>query len=73
MVLIFHIYIYRLTMEKPHKSSQTNSWDILIFTQTWPYTLCYSWKLENASHTCNMPPVKDLWSIHGIWFVIIFN
>ncbi|XP_050524773.1 uncharacterized protein LOC126896220 isoform X2 [Daktulosphaira vitifoliae] len=52
-----------LTMKKP----DSDSWDILIFTQTWPTTLCYTWKEHNASHECHYPPVKNQWTIHGIW------
>lgn len=48
-----------------------HQWDILIFTQTWPNTLCYSWKKTNINHTCNLPSQKNLWTVHGIWFVLL--
>jgi len=57
-------------MKSPRPSKDPNSWDILIFTQTWPKTLCYTWKNNNVEHTCNFPSQKDLWTVHGIWFVI---
>lgn len=60
---------YRLTMKSPRPPNDPNSWDLLIFTQTWPNTLCYTWQGHNASHTCNLPSTKNLWTIHGIWLV----
>lgn len=56
-------------MKSPRPPNDPNSWDLLIFTQTWPNTLCYTWQGQNASHTCNFPSTKNLWTIHGIWFV----
>jgi len=56
-------------MKTPRPPKDPHSWDILIFTQTWPNTLCYSWKSHNAEHTCNLPSDKNIWTIHGIWFV----
>lgn len=59
-----------MTMKASH-SNDPNSWDIIIFTQRWPYTTCYSWEDQNANHTCNFPPQKNQWAIHGLWFVIL--
>lgn len=58
-------------MKTPRPTNDPESWDLLIFTQTWPNTLCYGWKHENANHTCNFPKEKNLWTVHGIWFVPI--
>ncbi|KAL4710593.1 hypothetical protein ACJJTC_003229 [Scirpophaga incertulas] len=44
-----------------------NDWDILIFTQQWPATVCNEWVHHDPSHTCVMPKQVDTWSIHGIW------
>lgn len=41
--------------------------DILIFTQRWPITACYEWQEKSSSNVCGLPPVKDTWTIHGIW------
>ncbi|XP_050425397.1 uncharacterized protein LOC126836223 isoform X1 [Adelges cooleyi] len=54
-----------LTIKRP--ASDPYHWDILIFTQTWPMTLCYTWKEHNPSHECHFPPDKTRWTIHGIW------
>lgn len=56
-------------MKSPRPPKDPNSWDILIFTQTWPNTLCYVWKGENTNHTCNFSSQKNLWTVHGIWLV----
>lgn len=64
------LLLYRLTMKTARPAKDPYSWDILIFTQTWPNTLCYTWKGQNPNHTCNFPSKKDLWTVHGIWFVL---
>ncbi|XP_060872142.1 uncharacterized protein LOC132946257 isoform X2 [Metopolophium dirhodum] len=56
-----------LNMKTPRPPKDPNSWDILIFTQTWPNTLCYSWKRSNPAHTCNLPSDKNIWTVHGVW------
>lgn len=45
-------------------------WDVLIFTQHWPYTVCMAWEEKGpTNHTCRMPHEKDTWTVHGIWSV----
>ncbi|KAE9529714.1 hypothetical protein AGLY_011810 [Aphis glycines] len=56
-----------LNMKTPRPPKDPHSWDILIFTQTWPNTLCYSWKSQNPAHTCYLPSDKSIWTVHGIW------
>lgn len=46
----------------------SNDWDVLIFTQHWPATVCMEWEEKNPSNnTCRMPAEKEIWTIHGIW------
>ncbi|XP_071454497.1 ribonuclease Oy [Hetaerina americana] len=45
----------------------TPDWDILIFTQSWPTTVCLQWKEKYENHTCLFPQNKNEWTIHGIW------
>lgn len=42
-------------------------WDYLIFTQSWPVTVCKDWKHNKPNHGCNYPKTKGTWTIHGIW------
>ncbi|XP_008551025.1 ribonuclease Oy [Microplitis demolitor] len=44
----------------------SNDFDLLIFTQHWPETVCYTWKENSMNHTCNLPRDEE-WTIHGIW------
>lgn len=44
-----------------------NDWDVLIFTQHWPITVCHEWKEKNVSHTCELPTQENAWTVHGIW------
>lgn len=50
----------------PKHPVHDKSWDILIFTQHWPPTICKLW-MEKKPHTCAMPSNQDTWTIHGIW------
>ncbi|XP_015108957.1 ribonuclease Oy [Diachasma alloeum] len=49
---------------KPTRNS--TDFDIFIFTQHWPQTVCYTWKKESTSNTCDLPQ-DDEWTIHGLW------
>lgn len=49
-----------------NKGEEKQDFDILIFTQHWPQTVCYLWKEKSESHACALPK-DDEWSIHGIW------
>jgi ribonuclease T2 len=44
----------------------STDFDVLIFTQHWPPTVCYTWKKESESNTCFLPNDEE-WTIHGIW------
>ena len=48
-------------------AAASNNFDVLIFTQHWPKTVCYSWKESSAAHTCFLPKDDEEWTIHGIW------
>lgn len=48
------------------KEKDTN-FDILIFTQHWPYTVCSEWMEEHKNNECTLPKQKNSWTIHGIW------
>ncbi|KAJ9578759.1 hypothetical protein L9F63_005017 [Diploptera punctata] len=47
-------------------ASSNHDWDLLIFTQHWPLSVCLQWKEVLLNHTCSLP-IKELWTIHGIW------
>ncbi|XP_063990054.1 ribonuclease Oy-like [Diachasmimorpha longicaudata] len=46
--------------------SNSTDFDIMIFTQHWPQTVCYTWKEQSPSHTCDLPENNE-WTIHGLW------
>ncbi|KAM3963651.1 ribonuclease X25 [Aphomia sociella] len=52
---------------QPSNVKDTHQFDLLIFTQFWPTTVCTEWKESNPSHSCDMPSDPQSWSIHGIW------
>ncbi|PSN51011.1 hypothetical protein C0J52_07447 [Blattella germanica] len=47
-------------------SAKDHDWDILIFTQHWPLTVCLQWKEQLPQHSCLLPR-KNAWTVHGIW------
>ncbi|CAK1540741.1 unnamed protein product [Leptosia nina] len=51
----------------PFSLQTKHDFDLLIFTQNWPATVCKEWKKMNPQHQCSMPRKNDAWSIHGIW------
>ncbi|XP_069689442.1 ribonuclease Oy isoform X2 [Periplaneta americana] len=48
-------------------AKQSKEWDVLIFTQHWPLTVCLQWKEVVPQHTCSLPTIKNTWTVHGIW------
>lgn len=46
---------------------KNEDFDVLIFTQHWPYTICYQWEEKSKNNECSLPAKKNIWSIHGIW------
>ncbi|XP_054003039.1 ribonuclease Oy [Hylaeus anthracinus] len=60
------VFLLFLSILYGHAIAQSN-FDVLIFTQHWPQTVCYLWKESSASHTCSLPRDNDEWTIHGLW------
>ncbi|XP_034952385.1 ribonuclease Oy [Chelonus insularis] len=52
---------------KKGRPSNSTDFDLFIFTQHWPPTVCLDWKEELSNHTCSFPKGTEEWSIHGIW------
>lgn len=48
------------------KVNPANDWDILIFSQNWPLSVCHKWH-DRINGSCTYPNDKTLWTIHGIW------
>ena len=47
-------------------ANSTNGFDVLIFTQLWPQTVCLDLRQTSNSSYCNLPK-EEKWTIHGIW------
>ncbi|XP_050479137.1 ribonuclease Oy isoform X1 [Bombus huntii] len=67
--VLFLFFIAKTNSDENYLKATTgsNDFDVLIFTQHWPQTVCYTWKENQASHTCSLPTKHDEWTIHGIW------
>lgn len=68
-VVFFYRYFFRWRRNQRREtkiSAGSNDFDVLIFTQHWPQTVCYTWKEKSAKHDCALPADEE-WSIHGIW------
>lgn len=44
-----------------------HDFDIFIFTQSWPVSVCLKWKEKSEANQCSLPSPKEIWTIHGIW------
>lgn len=55
---------YQLALRNLRKDT---NFDILIFTQHWPYTVCAQWMESKKGNECALPKTKNAWTIHGIW------
>lgn len=62
-IIIINIFILFLLCEF------SKEWDILVFSQTWPYTFCHTWTVNSETHVCNLPANRNQWTIHGIWYL----
>lgn len=40
-------------------------WDLLIFSQNWPTSVCDKW-MQGRGHSCREYP-NNIWTVHGIW------
>ncbi|XP_043265184.1 ribonuclease Oy [Colletes gigas] len=66
-VVFFILLIIVLTSYRRPATAGSDNFDVLIFTQHWPQTVCLAWKENSASHNCWLPAHKDQWTIHGVW------
>jgi len=50
------------------RQNANTDWDLLIFTQNWPLSVCVSWEEKGGApnHTCLLPN-SSIWTIHGVW------
>lgn len=47
--------------------TSNQGWDIIVFSQRWPITVCTDWQESKPDNRCNLPPNNNLWTVHGIW------
>lgn len=68
---IFLSIIFCISVGDGRKSiKKDHDWDLLIFTQHWPVTVCLQYQesvTRFGHHSCILPPNKDTWTIHGVW------
>jgi len=48
------------------KKKQDRHFDLLVFTQHWPYTTCLDWE-EKRHGSCSRIESPARWSVHGLW------
>jgi ribonuclease T2 len=48
------------TSSPPNENAGSQSWDYLLFVQTWPGTAC-------ADSRCTSEQVPHRWTVHGLW------
>ncbi|XP_017879108.1 ribonuclease Oy [Ceratina calcarata] len=65
--IIFYILSLFLIASVNGRATGSLDFDVLIFTQHWPQTVCYTWQESSESHVCHLPKDRDEWTIHGLW------
>lgn len=50
-----------------HSVLGAHDWDLLIFTQHWPSTVCLQYEESGENHACVRPRTSDSWTVHGVW------
>jgi len=55
----------RLVVDGERRRHADNHFDLLIFTQHWPYTTCLDW--EEKRHGSCSKIGRPAWSVHGLW------
>jgi len=55
----------RLVVGGERRRHADNHFDLLIFTQHWPYTTCLDW--EEKRHGSCSKIGRPAWSVHGLW------
>ncbi|XP_031833190.1 ribonuclease Oy [Nomia melanderi] len=61
------LLLFLLAVLNGHATARSKHFDVLIFTQRWPQTICIMWKEESPSHSCALPSDTQEWTIHGLW------
>lgn len=65
-VIILFLFFGKVNSHWNRTRRSNTDFDVLIFTQHWPQTVCYTWKEKSTSNTCSLPKEHE-WTIHGIW------
>ncbi|XP_076655155.1 ribonuclease Oy-like isoform X1 [Halictus rubicundus] len=62
-----NLFLCLLSALSGHVTARSKEFDVLIFTQRWPKSICIVWKEESPSHSCALPTDSSEWTIHGLW------
>ncbi|KYQ50172.1 Ribonuclease Oy, partial [Trachymyrmex zeteki] len=69
-IVIFILFNFnRKWIGRNNLKQTSDEFDVLIFTQRWPLTVCFEWENKsrlNDTHSCVLPKRTE-WTIHGIW------
>ncbi|XP_076239732.1 ribonuclease Oy-like [Calliopsis andreniformis] len=61
------LLLFLLAVFNRHAIGRSSNFDIIIFTQRWPATICHLWQENSPWHQCALPSDINEWTIHGIW------
>lgn len=65
-LFVFSFFSLVNSLYRGHRHHDAPNWDLLIFTQNWPSSVCHKWSSEGVNHSCLNYPANT-WTIHGIW------
>lgn len=68
LLLLFGVVsVWSYNFEEKPKPPNSTDWDVIVFTQRWPVTICSQWIQANIKNSCLMPTDNSIWTVHGIW------
>jgi len=66
LMLLIVIILMSLVDGDDKKSKKDHHFDLLVFTQHWPYTTCLDWEERRARNKCTKIGHAS-WTVHGLW------
>ncbi|XP_066598184.1 ribonuclease Oy [Prorops nasuta] len=65
--LIWPTYGWKYIGQQANKRlTNSTDFDVFVFTQHWPPTVCYLWREKVSNHSCSLSTSEE-WTIHGLW------
>jgi ribonuclease T2 len=61
------IFVSLLNLRHYYGKPENTNFDLIIFTQRFPNTVCTEWMEKDSSNECILPKQNNSWTIQGVW------